>query len=72
MTDVIDAEDFMKESMDVMEITGRYVFIRINSGMRGPNWEKAMYALNTMESQGWKFVQWISYGAFGGYLLERA
>ncbi|TFH06548.1 MAG: hypothetical protein E4H14_10640 [Candidatus Thorarchaeota archaeon] len=72
MTDVIDVEDFMNESMDLMEITGRYVFIRVNSGIRGPSWEKAMYALNTMESQGWKFVQWISYGGFGGYLLERA
>ena len=71
MRDVIDVEDFVKESVDFMAITGKYVFIRVTSGMRGPDWEKALYALNTMTSQGWKFVHWIAYGAFGGYLLER-
>jgi hypothetical protein len=71
MRDVIDVEVIVKGTADLMEISGKYVLLRITTGMRGPDWEKAFYALNVMADQGWKFVEWVAIGAFGGFCLER-
>lgn len=71
MRDVIDVEEIVKGTANFMELTGKYAMLIVTVGLRGPDWAKAFYALNIMSDQGWKLVEWVVVGAFGGFCMER-